>query len=216
MPKTAIQYKIETVELNSTQTLYKISTMQDVNDKWQIATFADFVQLTANREFSWELSHLLATQRGGAYFLESGIVTCKTDPFIFVTTLCHKLDLPMSTSTGLYRSQFRNRPSKHILRFNSGFWNTRVIIPNPWLDHGSQFGHAKDFFQKADATMLRKFWKHVGLNSAAYLKKHKILFMQSDGSILRYMLMMLRTEQRNYACTGCISLGRVRELLSIM
>lgn len=215
MPKTPIQFKIETVELNVTQTLYKISIMRDVNDKWHTATFADFVLLTTNREFSWELSRQLATQRGGAYFLESGIVTSKTEPFILVTTLCHKLDNHMSTSTGLYRSQFRHKPSKHILTFNSALWNTRVIIPNPWLDHESKFGHARDFFQSADTTMLRKFWKHVGRNSAAYLKKHKVLFMQTDGSILRYMLLLLRTEPRNYACSGCTTLSRVQALLSI-
>jgi len=215
MPKTPIQYKIDIVELNSTQILYKIFIMHPEKDStWRIATFADFVLLTTNRVFSWELSRLLAGQRGGAYFLESGIVTCKTEPFVLVTTLSSKLDWPMSTSTGLYRSQFSGKPSKHILTFNSGLWNTRVVIPNPWLDHESQFGHAKDFFQKADATMLRKFWKHVGRNAAAYLKKHGVLFMQTDGSILRYMLLMLRTELRNYACSGCTTLARVQALLS--
>ena len=182
------------------------------DDRWQTTTFADFVKLSAQADFSRELSRLLATQRGGGYLLESGIVTHKTDPFVFVTTLNHRLDWPMSTSTGLYRTQLRSNTHKYIRAYNSGISNTRVVIPNPWLDHDFQFGHAKDFFQKADDTMLRKFWKHVGRNAAAYLKKYKVLCMQTDGSILRYMVMMMRNEPRNYACSGCATIARVQAL----
>ncbi len=213
-----IQFKITMVDLNATQTLFRIS-IQVKNkiavSEWQPATFADFVRLSAQADFSWELSRQLAGQRGGAYYLESGIVTKPNDPFILVTTLDRKLDWPEPACTGLFRSQFRENPKKYIREYNSGFSDSRVIIPNPWLEPAYQFDHARSFFQKADPTMLRKFWKHVGRNAAAYLKRHKVLYMQTDGSILRYMLFMLRTSSRTYSCSACTSLARVQDLISM-
>jgi len=214
-----IQFKIESAELNSTQILYRIfirpkSQSPRAND-WQCATFADFVRLSAQADFSQELSRQLAGQRGGAYYLESGIITRPTDPFVLVTTLSYKLDRPEPACTGLFRTQFRSSQNKYIRAYNSGFNDSRVIIPNPWLEPAYQFEHAKAFFQKADSTMLRKFWKHIGRNASAYLKRHKVLFMQTDGSILRYMLLMLRTSARTFSCSECTSLARVQDLVSI-
>lgn len=212
-----IQFKIESVDLNSTQVLYRIFIQPKnknlTTPEWQITTFADFVRLSAQADFSLELSRQLAGQRGGAYYLESGVVNKSTDPFVLVTTMDHKLDWPTPACTGLFRSQFRQNPKKVIRAYNSGFSDSRVIIPNPWLEPAYQFDHAKSFFQKADSTMLRKFWKHVGRNALAYLKRHKVLFMQTDGSILRYMLLMLRTSSRTYSCSACTSLARVQDLV---
>ncbi len=214
-----IQFKIDSVELNSTQTLYRIfirpkSQNPRAND-WQCGTFADFVRLSSQADFSQEISRRLAGQRGGAYYLESGIITRLNDPFVLVTTLSHKLDWPAPACTGLFRTQFRANSKKYIRAYNSGISDSRVIIPNPWLEPAYQFEHAKAFFQTADSTMLRKFWKHTGRNAGAYLKRHKVLFMQTDGSILRYMLLMLRTSSRTYSCSACTSLARVQDLTSI-
>jgi hypothetical protein len=211
-----IQFKITTVDLNATQTLYRIFIRpKTTSTDWQGATFADFVRISAQADFSWELSRQLAGQRGGAYYLESGVINKPTDPFVLVTTLSHKLDWPEPACTGLFRTQFRSNMNKYIRAYNSGFWDSRVIIPNPWLEPAYQFDHAKSFFQKADATMLRKFWKHVGRNAVAYLKRHKVLFMQTDGSILRYMLLMMRTSSLTYNCSACTSPARVQDLISI-
>lgn len=210
-----IQFKIESVDLNPTQTLYRIFIRpKTLGSDWHPSTFADFVRLSAQADFSLELSRQLAGQRGGAYYLESGIIAKPADPFVLVTTLAPKLDWPEPACTELFRTQFRPNPKKYIRSYNSGFSDSRVIIPNPWLEPAYQFDHARSFFQKADPTMLRKFWKHVGRNAQAYLKRHKVLFMQTDGSILRYMLLMLRTSSRSYNCSACTSLARVQDLIS--
>ncbi len=213
MKPSAIKYSSH--QINADQIVHIIYITPDAGEQHPM-TFADFCNLASQEWFAAELSRTL-NRHAHSYVLETNVVHQPSDPLIFITTTAtYTVSADTRSSHTLFKDVFSRGflRQKSIRAFDSSLSNSRLIIPNPKLDTQFQFVHMYNFMQYADTRIIAKFWKLVAKESARYLKRHRMLYIQSCSRYTNYFQLKLSTALEQYSTCKFTTLNSTLALIS--